>query len=88
MSQRRWSPHCLGVNYYWAIVKGLLGEETWSLCTCILLSPRRCAICCEILYLLKIVRLEGGEYVSEYELAFLETASDVEYLTHLYFICT
>ena len=85
MSQRRWSPHCLGVNYYWAIVKGLLGEETWSLCTCILLSPRRCAICCEILYLLKIVRLEGGEYVSEYELAFLDMACDVGYLTHLYF---
>ena len=34
---------------------------------------------------LGIVRLEGGEYISEYELAFPETAWDVGYLTHLYF---
>ena len=88
MSQRRWSPHCLGVNYYWAIVKGLLGEETWSLCTRILPSTRRCPIYCEIIDPLGIFRLEGGRYISEYKLAFLETASDVEYLTHLYFICT
>ena len=85
MSQRRWSPCCLGVNCYQAIAKGLLGVETWSLRICILLSPRRCAICCEILYLLKIVRLEGGGYVNGYELAFLEMASDVGYLTHLCF---
>ena len=85
MSQRRWSPCCLGVNCYQAIAKGLLGVETWSLRICILLSPKRCAICCEILYLLKIVRLEGGGYVSGYELAFLEMASDVGYLTHLCF---
>ena len=55
------------------------------MCAHILLSPRRCPICCEILHLLGIVRLEGGEYVSEYELAFLEMAYDVGYLTHLYF---
>ena len=46
-------------------------------------SPRRCPICYEILDPLGIVRLEGGGYISEYELAFLETA--MGYLTHLYF---
>ena len=55
------------------------------MCAHILLSPRRCPICCEILHLLGIVRLEGGEYVSEYELAFLEMAYDVGNLTHLCF---
>ena len=48
-------------------------------------SPSRCPICYEILDPLGIVRLEGGGYISEYELAFLETAWDVGYLTHLYF---
>ena len=64
---------------------GFLGEETWSLCAHILLSPRRCPICYEILDLLGIVRLEGGGYINEYKLAFLETAWDVGYLTHLSF---
>ena len=65
----------------------------------ILPSPRRCPICYEILSAaaakslqscptlcdpLGIVRLGGG-YISEYELAFPETAWDVGYLTHLYF---
>ena len=39
----------------------------------------------EILDPLGIVMLEGGGYISEYELAFLEMAWDVGYLTHLYF---
>ena len=42
-------------------------------------------MCCEILDPLGIVRLEGGGYISEYELAFPETAWDVGYLTHLCF---
>ena len=62
-----------------------LGEETWSLWAHILPSPRRSPICCEILDPLGIVRLEGGGYISEYKLAFLETAWDMGYLTHLYF---
>ena len=82
---RRWCPRHRGENYYQAIARGLLGEETWSLCACILPSPRRCPICCEILDPLGIVRPEGGGYISEYELAFLETAWDVGYLTHLCF---
>ncbi|CAI9156404.1 unnamed protein product [Rangifer tarandus platyrhynchus] len=68
-----------------SIARGLLGEETWSLCAKNLPSPRRCPICYEILDPLGTVRLEGGGYISEYELAFPETAWDVEYLTHLYF---
>ena len=84
-SFRRWCPHCLGENYYQAIVRGFLGEETWFFCARILPSPRRCPICYEILDPLGIVRLEGGGYISEYELAFPETAWDVGYLTHLYF---
>ena len=72
-------------NYYQAIARGFLGEETWSLCARILPSPRRCPICCEILDPLAIVRLEGGGYINEYELAFLEMAWDMEYLTHLCF---
>ena len=60
-------PHCLGENYYQAITRGFLGEETWSLCARILSSPRRCPICSEILVPLGIVRLEGAEYISEYE---------------------
>ena len=84
MSFRRWCPRCLGENYYQAIASGLL-EETCSLCACILPSPRRCPICCEILDPFGIVRLEGGEYINEYELAFPETAWDVECLTHLSF---
>ena len=51
----------------------------------ILPSSRRCPICCEILDPLETVRLEGGGYISEYELAFPEMAWDVGYLTHLYF---
>ena len=82
MSQRR-CPRRLGVNYYQAIARGIWGKETWSLCAHILLPLRRCPICCEILHPLRIVRLEGGGYISEYELAFLETA--MGYLTHLYF---
>ena len=85
MSFRRCCPRRLGENYYQAIARGLLGEETWSLCTRILPSSRRCPICCEILDPLGIVRLEGGGYVSEYEWAFPETAWDVGYLTHLCF---
>ena len=34
---------------------------------------------------LRIIRLEGGGYISEYELAFLEMAWDMGYLTHLCF---
>ena len=55
------------------------------MCVRILPSPSRCPICYEILDLLGIVRLEGGGYINEYKLAFLETAWDVGYLTHLYF---
>ena len=66
-------------------MRGIWGEETWSWCARILPSPRRCPICCEILDPLGIIRLEGGEYISEYQLAFLETAWDVGYLTHLSF---
>ena len=51
----------------------------------ILPSPRRCPVCCEILDPLGIIRLEGGGYRSEYELAFLEMAWDMGYLTHLCF---
>ena len=83
MSFRRWCPCRLGKNYYQAIARGFLGKEIWFLCACILLSPRRRPICYEILDPLGIVRLEGGGYISEYELAFLETA--MGYLTHLYF---
>ena len=85
MSFRRWYPRRLGENYYQATARGLLQEETWSLCACILPSPRRCPICYEILDPLGIVRLEGRGYICEYELAFPETAWDVGYLTHLYF---
>ena len=81
----RWCPHHLGEYYYQAIARGFLGEETWSSCAHILPSPRRCPIRCEVLDLLGIVRLEEGGYISEYELAFPETAWDVGYLTHLYF---
>ena len=55
------------------------------MCAHILPSPRKCPICCEILGALGIVRLEEGGYISEYELAFPETAWDVGYLTHPYF---
>ena len=55
------------------------------MCAHILLSSRRCLIYYEILDPLRIIRLEGGGYISEYELAFPETAWDVGYLTHLYF---
>ena len=78
-------PCRLGENYNQVITRGFLGEETWSLCAHILLSPRRCPVCCEILDPLRTVRLEGGGYISEYELAFLEMAWDVGYLTHLCF---
>ena len=55
------------------------------MCAYILPSPRRYPIYCEILDPLGIVRLEGGGYISEYELAFPEMAWDIGYLTHLYF---
>ena len=58
------------------MARGFL-EETWSLCACILPSPRRCPVYYEILDPLGIIRLEGGGYVSEYEFAFLETAWDM-----------
>ena len=74
----------LGENYHQVIARGFL-EETWFLCARTLPSLRRCPICYEILDPLGIVRLEGGGYISEYELASLETAWDVGYLTHLYF---
>ena len=51
----------------------------------ILSSPRRCPVCCEILDPLRIVRLEGRGCISEYELAFLEMAWDMGYLTYLCF---
>ena len=79
------SPRRLGENYDQAIARGFSGEETWFLCARILPSQRRCPICCEILDPLGIVRLEGGGYISEYELAFLEMAWDMGYLTHLCF---
>ena len=85
MSFRRECPCCPGENYYQEITRRLLGEEIWSLCVHILPSPRRCPICCETLETLRIVRLEGGGHISEYELALLETAWDVGYLTHLCF---
>ena len=77
-------PRRLGENYYQAITRGFL-EETWSLCARTLPSPRKCPVYYEILDPLGIIRLEGGGYISEYEFAFLETAWDVGYLTHLYF---
>ena len=80
MSSRRW---CLGENYYQAIARGLLGEETWSLCARILPSPRRCPIYCESLNPLKLAQAEKGKYMSEYELAFLEITWDAGYLTRL-----
>ena len=55
------------------------------MCAHILLSPRRCPICYEILDSLGIVRLEGGGYISEYKMAFPELAWDMGYLTHLCF---
>ena len=77
-------PCHLGENYYQAIAR-FLGEETWSLYAHIRPSCRRCPICCEILDPLGIVRLKGGGYISEYELAFPEMAWDMGYLTHLCF---
>ena len=70
---------------YQEIARGFLGEEISFLCARILPSPRRCLICYEILELLGIIKLEGGGYISEYELAFPEMAWDAGYLTHLYF---
>ena len=64
-----------------AIVRRLLGEETWPLCACIFPYPRRFPIRCEIFDPFRIVRLEEGGYISEYELAFPEMAWDVGYLT-------
>ena len=65
--------------------QGIFRKRNWSLYAHILPSPRRYPICCEMLDPLGIVRLEGGGYISEYELAFPETAWDMGYLTHLYF---
>ena len=56
------------------------------MCACILPSPSRGPICYEILDPLGSVRLEGGVYISEYKLAFLEMAWDMGYLTHPYFM--
>ena len=78
-------PHHLRENYYQVIARGFLGEETWFLCAHILPSPRRCPVSCEILDPLGIVRLEGGGHRSKCELAFLEMAWDMRYLTHLCF---
>ena len=61
--------------------QGIFRIGNWSLYARILPSP----VCCEILDPLGIVRLEGGGYKSEYELAFLEMARDMGYLTHLCF---
>ena len=48
--EENWMSRCLGTNYSQTFVRGLWGEETWSLlCARILLSPRRCPICCGIL---------------------------------------
>ena len=63
--------------------QGIFRIGNWSLYAHILPSPRRCPICCEILDPLGIVRLEGGGYRSEYELAFPEMAWDMGYVTHL-----
>ena len=65
--------------------QGIFRIGNWSLYAHILPSPRRCPVCCEILDPLGIVRLEGGGYRSEYELAFPEMAWDMGYLTHLCF---
>ena len=65
--------------------QGIFRKRNWSSYACILPSPRRCPVYCEILDPLGIVRLEEGGYISEYELAFPETAWDMGYLTHLYF---
>ena len=65
--------------------QGTFRVGNWSLYAHILPSPRRYPICCEILDPLGIVRLEGGGYISEYELAFPEMAWDMGYLTHLCF---
>ena len=65
--------------------QGIFSLGNWSFYACILPSPRRYSICCEVLDPLGIVRLEGGGCISEYELAFPETAWDMGYLTHLCF---
>ena len=65
--------------------QGIFRIGNWSLYARILPSPRRCPVCCEILDPLGIVRLEGGGYRSEYELAFPEMAWDRGCLTHLCF---
>ena len=64
--------------------QGFLRKRNWSLYARILPPARRCPICCEILDPLGIVRLEGGGYINEYELTFLEMAWDMGYLTHLW----
>ena len=84
----RWCPRRLGENYYQAIAKGFLGEETWFLCAHILLSSRRCLIYYEILDPLRIIRLEGGGYRSEYKLAFPEMAGTWDIYPICIFICT
>ena len=65
--------------------QGIFRKRNWSLYAHILPSSRRCPVCCEILDPLGIVRLEGGGYISEYELAFSEMAWDMGYLTRLCF---
>ena len=44
-----------------------------------------CPICSEILVPLRIVRLEGGRYINEHKLPFLDMGWDVGYLIHLCF---
>ena len=65
--------------------QGIFRIGNWSLYAHILPSPRTCPVCCEILDPLGIVRLEGGGYRSEYEVAFPEMAWDMGYLTRLCF---
>ena len=72
------------------IITKPLGEGFWGkklgLCVPVFLpSPRRYPTCCEILNPFRLVGTEGGKYMSEYELAFPETAWDVGYLSHLCF---
>ena len=73
MPVRRWCPCRLGVNYYQAIARGLLGEETWSLYARMLVfcpPPGGVLSAVKFLTPLELARLEGGGYISEYELAF------------------
>ena len=46
--------------------QGIFRIGNWFLYARILPSPRRCPVCCEILDLLGIVRLEGGRYKNQF----------------------